>query len=151
MKQFSSINEILDFAILAEQEAVDFYTQLADLSNDKHISDIFLDYAKEEIGHKTKLINIKNDGSLKIGGASVPDMKVSDYLTDVEIKPGLTYQEALIVAMKKEKAAFRLYMDLSEKADDETFKNLFLTLAMEESKHKLKFEIEYDEYVLREN
>lgn len=151
MKQFSSINEILDFAILAEQEAVDFYTQLAVLSNDKHISDIFLDYAKEEIGHKTKLINIKNDGSLKIGGASVPDMKVSDYLTDVEIKPGLTYQEALIVAMKKEKAAFRLYMDLSEKADDETFKNLFLTLAMEESKHKLKFEIEYDEYVLREN
>ena len=151
MKQFSSINEILDFAILAEQEAVDFYTQLADLSNDKHISDIFLDYAKEEIGHKTKLINIRNDGSLKIGGASVPDMKVSDYLTDVEIKPGLTYQEALIVAMKKEKAAFRLYMDLSEKADDATFKNLFLTLAMEESKHKLKFEIEYDEYVLREN
>jgi len=28
---------------------------------------------------------------------------------------------------------------------------LFLGLAQEESRHKLRFELEYDEYVLREN
>jgi rubrerythrin len=151
MKGFNSINDILDFAIMAEQEAVDFYSGLAGSATDDHIRKIFLDFAKEEIGHKAKLTNIKNSGSLTLGGNTVPDMKVTDYLTDVEVKPGLTYQEALIVAMKKEKAAFKLYMDLSEKAGDESFKNLFLGLAMEESKHKLRFEIEYDEYVLREN
>jgi rubrerythrin len=151
MKEFNSINDILDFAIMAEQEAVDFYTQLAGLTTDAHIRDIFLGFAKEEVGHKAKLTNIKTTGNLKLVGGTVTDMKVSDYLTDVEVKPGLTYQEALIVAMKKEKAAFKLYMDLSEKAGDESSKDLFLALAMEESKHKLKFEIEYDEYVLREN
>jgi rubrerythrin len=151
MKEFSTINDILDFAIMAEQEAVDFYTQLANQTKDNHIKDIFLGFAKEEIGHKTKLTHIKTTGTLTLGGKTVPDMKVSDYLTDVEVKPGMSYQDALIVAMKKEKAAFKLYMDLSEKTDDEAFKTLFLNLAMEESKHKLKFEIEYDEYVLREN
>jgi rubrerythrin len=151
MKEFSSINDILDFAIMAEQEAVDFYSGLANSAADDRTKQIFIDFAKEEIGHKAKLMNIKSSGTLTLGGNTVPDMKVSDYLVDVVIKPGMSYQDALIVAMKKEKAAFKLYMDLSGKTIDETFKALFLGLAMEESKHKLRFEIEYDEYILREN
>ena len=63
----------------------------------------------------------------------------------------MTYEEALILAMKKEKAAFKLYSALAEKAPNEGLKNVFLGLAMEESKHKLRFEVEYDEFVLREN
>ena len=53
--------------------------------------------------------------------------------------------------MKKEKAAYKLYTKLAERAPNEDLKNIFLSLAAEESKHKLSFEIEYDEYVLREN
>jgi hypothetical protein len=30
-------------------------------------------------------------------------------------------------------------------------KGLFFTLALEESRHKLRFELEYDEYILKEN
>jgi hypothetical protein len=30
-------------------------------------------------------------------------------------------------------------------------KALFLNLAIEESKHKLAFEVEYDDYILKEN
>ena len=63
----------------------------------------------------------------------------------------MSYSDALILAMKREKAAFRLYMDLSDKAADQEMKKLFLSLAIEESKHKLRFELEYDENVLREN
>jgi rubrerythrin len=63
----------------------------------------------------------------------------------------MTYEEALVVAMKKEKAAFKLYTKLAEKAPTEDLKDVFLSLAAEESKHKLRFEVEYDDYVLREN
>jgi len=63
----------------------------------------------------------------------------------------MTYPDALILAMKKEKNAFRLYMMLSEASADPGMKSLFLSLATEESKHKLRFEVEYDEYILREN
>lgn len=151
MEQFNSINDILDFAMQAEQEAVDFYTELAGQSKNENIREIFLQFAKEEVGHKSKLMKIRETGNFTIGTSPVPDLKVADYLVDVEAKPGMSYQEALILAMKKEKAAFRLYMDLSAKANDEAFKELFLSLAMEESRHKLRFEIEYDEFVLKEN
>jgi rubrerythrin len=63
----------------------------------------------------------------------------------------MSYQEALIVAMKKEKSAFKLYSDLAKIAPTGDMKDLFNGLAMEESKHKLRFEIEYDEYVLKDN
>ena len=63
----------------------------------------------------------------------------------------MTYEDALVVAMQNEKAAFKLYMTLMEKAPTQALKDIFLSLAQEESKHKLKFELEYDEYVLREN
>ena len=55
------------------------------------------------------------------------------------------------MAMKKEKTAFKLYSDLSEKTDQEKYLNLFMALAQEEAKHKLRFEIEYDEQFLTEN
>jgi rubrerythrin len=42
-------------------------------------------------------------------------------------------------------------MDLSERAENEEMRELFQMLAQEESKHKLRFELEYDDYVLREN
>jgi rubrerythrin len=53
--------------------------------------------------------------------------------------------------MKAEKAAYTLYNSLAEATDNGELKKLFLMLAQEEAKHKLRFEVEYDEVVLAEN
>jgi rubrerythrin len=53
--------------------------------------------------------------------------------------------------MKKEKKAFRLYNDLASTCGDPKLEELFLSLAQEEAKHKLRFEVEYDDYVMSEN
>jgi rubrerythrin len=80
------------------------------------------------------------------------DMKIGDYLVEVnKSREDLTYQESLIIAMKEEKAAFRLYLDLANRTEDARLKKTFLMLAQEEAKHKLRFEIEYDDYILKEN
>ncbi|CAK0779854.1 hypothetical protein CCP3SC15_6990002 [Gammaproteobacteria bacterium] len=55
------------------------------------------------------------------------------------------------MAMKKEKAAFKLYTDLAASTDDVGVRNTLLALAQEEAKHKLRFEIEYDDQILVEN
>ena len=104
-----------------------------------------------ERGHKKKLeiLDLSYFESQKIDPPQ--DLKISDYLVDVEPDPGLDYQGALILAMKKEKAAFKLYTDLAEQAPDDNVKELFKSLAQEEAKHKLRFEIEYDDMVNREN
>ena len=53
--------------------------------------------------------------------------------------------------MKQEKAAFKLYTDLAVVAPDEDLRDLLLSLAQEEAKHKLRFEVEYDDQILTEN
>jgi rubrerythrin len=52
--------------------------------------------------------------------------------------------------MQKEKKAYLLYMDLAASTDNPDIQNLFNKLAMEEAKHKLYFETQYDDLVLTE-
>lgn len=151
MKEFNSINDILDFAIDAEQDAVDFYNHLAEVAKTKDMKVVFTEFAQEEIGHKTRLVKIKNEGVFTLEKKDITDLKIADYIVSKVNTTDMSYQDALILAMKKEKSAFKLYLELSNRAKDTQMKNLFLSLAQEESKHKLRFELEYDEFVLREN
>lgn len=149
---FKNSDEILDFAIEREQQAVDFYTYLANKLDKPYIKSLFLSFANEEKGHKSKLQDVKNGKLFLSEESKVQDLKIGDYLVEVESSSAdLDYQKALIIAMKREKAAFRLYNDLAEKAESENLKKLFLSLAQEEARHKLRFEVEYDDYVLTEN
>lgn len=151
MKEFNSTDDILDFAINAEQEAVNFYTSLIDQSKNPAMKKVFLEFAQEEMKHKSMLLGIKENGKFDIPAVKIRDLKIADYLVNVKPSAKMTYEEALILAMQKEKKAFMLYMKLSEQVSEASMKKLFLLLAQEESKHKLRFELEYDEYILREN
>ena len=151
MKEFKSINDILDFAINEEQKAVDFYSELAENANSDEMRDVFEEFAQEEVKHKARLTGVKEKGLFEVSQEKIADLKIADYLVNVKASTNMTYQEALILAMNKEKAAFKLYMKLSERAPNQEMKELFLSLAQEESKHKLRFELEYDDYVYREN
>jgi rubrerythrin len=150
MKQFSSADDILEFAIKNEQDAVEFYSKYAELVR-MEMKDIFLEFAQEEIKHKARLMKIKEEKIFAFSPEKINSLNISDYTTSGNFTMDLSYQDALILAMLKEKAAFKLYINLSQKTDAPFLKELFLSLAQEESKHKLRFELEYDEYILKEN
>ena len=152
MTQFNTIDDVLEFAIKDEQRASDLYAGLATRSRNKEIQKMFEQFSREELGHKKKLEAIKSGSVVAVSKKGVQDLKVGDYLVDVDTsRDNLNYQEALIVAMKEEKAAFRLYSDLAVRTDHPDLKETFLNLAQEEAKHKLRFEIEYDDYILKDN
>jgi rubrerythrin len=151
MQQWKSVDEILDFAIGQEEQAAQFYTDLSARMDRPWMSSIFQSFAKEEMGHKNKLLSIKQGKLLMTAQKKVLDLKLSDYLVDVEPTPHMDYQQALLVAMKKEKKAFKMYIDLADATDDENVRSVFLGLAQEEAKHKLRFEVEYDDFVMTEN
>ena len=151
MNQWRSVDEILDFAIEKEEEAAEFYRDLAARMDRAHMRDVFMQFAAEEMGHKAKLQQIKRGKIAMRPRQEVPDLKIGDYLVAVEPDETLDYQGALLLAMKKEKAAFKLYTDLAASTTDEQVSELFLGLAQEEAKHKLRFELEYDDYVLTQN
>jgi rubrerythrin len=149
--QFDSVDAVLDFAIKGEQDASDFYTELASKMEKKHMKQAFEGFAAEERGHKAKLEAVKAGKIAKLTKAKVLDLKIGDYRVEQKPSASMDYQSALILAMKQEKAAFRLYTDLAASTDDENVRDLFLGLAQEEAKHKLRFEVEYDDDFLRDN
>ena len=151
MREWKAVDDILDFAIENEQNAVDFYRELAQKSSTPEVRKLFEEYAKEEEVHKANIEAVKAGQTLKPVSTKVLDLKLGDYLVAVEPTADMDYQSALVLAMKREKAAFRLYTALAARVEDEGLRDLFLRLAQEEAKHKLHFEIEYDEHILTEN
>jgi rubrerythrin len=147
----NTVDEILDYAIDQEQQAADFYADLAGRAEKAGMKDILLDFADEEKSHKERLELVKRGDRDLTPEQEVLDLKISDYLVDVDAKKDISYQDALIVAMKKERAAFQLYSDMAAKVPEGNLKEILLGLAKEESKHKLFFESEYDERVLKDN
>jgi rubrerythrin len=150
LKQWKSIDEVLDFAIGNEEDAMSLYNDLAAKMDNPAMRTVFEEFAEEEAGHKAKLLKIKAAGTFEPSSKKVLDLKVGDYLVAVTPKGDMSYQDALILAMKKEKAAFKLYMNLYESVDDAGLKETMLALAQEEAKHKLRFEMEYDDKFMTE-
>lgn len=152
MAKVNWIDEILDFAIEREIEANEFYTDLAKRMETPAMREVFEDFAEEELGHKAKLEAVRKGEKLQPAKPeSVQTLKIADYVVDVQPRPDMDYADALIVAMRKEKASYRLYLDLAEAVEPEEVKQTFLWLAGEEAKHKMRFEIEYDDVVLKED
>jgi rubrerythrin len=149
--KFDSVDAVLDYAIEKEQDAHDFYIQIAGKMSRPYMKEVFEGFAKEELGHKRKIEGIKSGKLMLSAEKQVMDLKIGDHLVDVDTSGDMDYQQALIVAMKAEKNAFILYNDLASATDSADLRNTFLALAQEEAKHKLRFEIEYDDYALKEN
>ena len=148
----STYNEIIAFAIDKEQEAVELYSDLADRAQSPSGKILFKELADMEKGHKTKLekLDIKYFSSQEL--KQPEDLKIADYLVDVELTPDASYQDIVLFAAKREKAAFELYSDLARiYTTIPDIKKIFDVLAQEEAYHKLKLEREYDEVVYKED
>jgi rubrerythrin len=151
MEKFKSADEALDFAIKSEEEAHEYYVNLAEKVAKPWMKDLFKGFAREELGHKAKLTEAKKGRILLPIATKILDLKIAEYVEDAPESPDLTLQDALILAMKKEKKSFKLYTDLAEMADTADLRLTFQALANEEAKHKLRIEMIYDDEILIEN
>ena len=143
MKAFKSFDEVVDFAINAEIEAVSFYKMLADFVEKPEMADVLSGLALQESEHKTKLEAIKA-GKIAIDEEEVGDLDITDHVEDVKPYAKMNYVDLLVVGMKKEEAARKLYTDLATLAQTQELGDIFLKLAQEEAEHKMRFELEYD-------
>ncbi len=135
--------EALDFAIDNEQQSVRFYTDLAGKAPNAEMRALFEGLVREEQGHEARLKAVLKGGKLPESGKKALKLNLSDYIPDVPSYDNLDYAQSLVVAMKKEAAAYHLYSDLAREVDDEELQQTFTFLAEEESRHRLRFEREY--------
>jgi len=137
--------EILEYAIAREVDANRFYLALAELTKKPEMRKVFEDLAKEELEHKAKLeLEV-----MKTGRTVAADEEARGLHTDEETNIGgaeldMDYKDMLMLAMEKEEAAFRTYVNLVPSVQDQESRDVLLALAEEEVKHKLRFEVEYD-------
>ena len=150
MDVFDDIDQIIDFAIEKEEESCGFYLDLAGKMERPEMQEVFRDFADEERGHKKKLEAVKR-GDYSFGEPKEPvDLEAANYIVAEKTAPDMSYQDALIVAMKREKVSFKLYSDLARLTFNPDVEKLFLQLAQQEARHKLLFELEYDAFFINE-
>ncbi len=148
MSELQDMTAILDFAIGEEIAAAAFYTDLAQRTTRPDLREALVGFAREEEGHRARLEAIKAGAATLAPGQAVSSLKIADYLVDVAPSPQMSYREALVVAINKEKAAHRLYSDLAARAAETSLRDAFLALAAEEARHRLRFEMEYDDLLV---
>ena len=146
---FKSVDEILEFAIDREKEAVEFYASLGQESPSEALKQTFSDFSKEEQKHVDLLSDISGNKAMidSYEIKKIPDLKISDYMVDTAYEKGMPMPEILKLAMKREEKSVKLYTLLQDKTDNADAKKLFQILVQEESKHKLGLESMYDDYL----
>lgn len=151
---FEDLDAIIDFAIEKEREAAEFYQKVSDDEEDFSGSkQMFAEFAAEERKHEKILQNFKTEGITKSLEEYklkwITDIKRSDYMVDMSYEKGMPYNEILLLAMKREEKALKLYNEFLEQADTDESKKLFKVLCQEEAKHKLALETIYDDYMAK--
>lgn len=148
---FKNLEALIRFAIEKEKEAADFYESNSESETMSGKKQMLKEFAAEERKHQRMLEDYLATGvAQKLDEYRfewITDIKRSDYVDAVEYRPGMAYNELLLLAMKREEAALKLYNQLLEKSEDEDAKKLFKMLCQEEAKHKLALETMYDDYM----
>ena len=145
-----SVEEILQSAIGKEIEANVFYNLLSQYVQNPQIRDLCGEFATEELEHKAKLeLELMKLGKVVTSNSSYNKSFVRplDYMVDMSKIMQMDYKELLLLAMKKEKASFKLYIELIPTVSNQSLRDVLMELAEEEARHKISFEIEYNLFI----
>jgi len=149
-----NFNEVIDFAVAREEEAVRFYQDLVKLAKFTAQREMLNELADMELGHARVLETLRGlgpDSVQKAAVKDVPTLKISEYLVEAPPTAQMTYQDILVTAMKREEKSYALYSEMADRFSDSELSKVLLRIAAEEAGHKLRFEKLYDEEILREN
>lgn len=143
--------EVIDYAIEREVEAAEFYKDLQSSASLQSSKELLRELELMEQGHIKVLKNFNTQKLENFVPPKIPNLKLSETMEILVPNSEMTFQEILIIGMKREEQAYKLYSLLAEETEDEQTKLLFIKLASEESKHKFQLESIYDDEVLKEN
>jgi len=145
MEEFESDDEILEFAIGREVNAHQFFVDLADQMDNPTMRLLFENFAKEELRHKAALeLEVMKRGKVVAAPQDTADLDQTDIMVAIDPETNIDYKNVLLLAINKETKSFRLYVDLAAMVKDKESREVLLSLAEEEAKHKARFEMEYD-------
>jgi rubrerythrin len=144
----NTFEEIIQFAIKHEEAEAGFYENMANRTDNKDAKQALRAHANEEREHKRHLENILQNNRLSDGAKRYPDpdMKLSDYLVTKVTEDSVgSFEDALLLAAKREKKAELLYRNLAKHATDDELRKVLLFLADQERCHGDRLEQQFDD------
>jgi rubrerythrin len=156
MGEFGSVDEVLEFAVFREVEAHEFYKTLAGRVENPAMGELILEFARDELEHKAKLnLELMKRGRVVSEERKAEEAReldgftIADYMAEDGQQLHMNYEDLLLLGMRKEKASFRLYVELAAIVKDAELRETLLSLAEEEARHKVQLEIDYDDSVVK--
>jgi rubrerythrin len=145
--EFKSIPDILKFSISKERASIKFYQDLLRHLADSTTQSLFELLIQKEQKHVEALqLEIE-----KLGLTVDTDTEKLDstFLWDERLETDgsvaqMSFVDTLLLAIQKERAAFRLYAKLLATVKDEELGEVLMELAEEEMRHVLQLEHEYE-------
>ena len=147
----TNYDDILDFAVKREYEAVQFYKELQNITKFASQKEMLEEIQKMEESHAKLLESMKTKKPQELRSRTVESFEPDDYLVEAPPAPDMSLQDILITAMKREERSYALYTELKQQTDDEELLKTFDVLAGEETQHKKFFEELYDTQVRPDN
>lgn len=134
MIEFRTFEDILDFAILQEKAAQQFYSYMAGQVLDPDVQLFYRTLAEEERIHEKKLLELKRY-EFDLKEPDLESLRSSGYLDAMPAHPEMTLAEAVRYALKKEKSARMLYHTLAGMTRRPELAGLLEQLAQQEQQH----------------
>ena len=146
MEDITTIGEILEFAIDREAEAVNLYMAMARRVTDPSMVKFFEDLVSEELEHKSRLeLEVMKEGIVARTVGVVPETSADDPpISPDHVAKEMIYADALILAIRKERRSFRLYVRLAGLVEEEELRETLVSLAEEEARHLVTLEEKYN-------
>jgi rubrerythrin len=137
VEQFETIDSILNRAIALEEEAYNLYSGAAQTALNDPIRDRLLELAQIELSHKARLQEVMT-GNVRWA------------IRRSKAEPDADFQDVLLFAARRERAAHDFYAAMSELVEEPLHRSLFEMLATEELRHKYLVEKTYEEVVYQD-
>jgi rubrerythrin len=137
----ATFDQLISTAIRREIEANAFYREVAKRVRDESVRAVFVQLAREELGHRELLERYRADPSMAMKIAvPVRDTKVAEATELPKLSADMKPVHAIALAMKKELRAAEFYRGLSEGSTDAQVRAVLDHLAYMELGHKARLE-----------
>ena len=143
---------VIETAIQREEEAYNFYMDLSQRVDDPLAKETVAFLASEEQKHKAFLISYRDgkfSGALRMN--AVVDYKIAEYLDQPDPEKNLQSKDVYLIAAHRELNSYNFYTALAQIQPEGEVKDMLLSMASEEQKHKEKVEYLYTNTAFPEN
>ena len=149
----NDIKGVIDFALERERESQEIYLDYARKTQRIGFRQLLLSMVDMEKEHENKLKELKEgkDQSDLFSDSESVKARLTDFIAQEEFSPDMDYGDFLVLIIKREEKAEKLYEELKSFAAETEVKELFSWLAEEERKHKAWAQDRYDLEVLKDN